>query len=170
MIRAQHLPAAIADEIYNDLTKRYMPWPFPKYGLAFRLHINMGFPVDKYVKKQSAAANFLNAQPPPFKFVIVRHPFNRIVSAFRSKFYGICEGDRACFADKFLDVDMKRTDEVSFDEFIDGLVKRNPHEVNVHFRPMVCGTAFSMPHLSCQYRLFLSKHCLLCEDRFVLHC
>jgi hypothetical protein len=72
-----------------------------------------------------------------FKFVIVRHPWNRLVSAYRSKFEGQCQYDHECMKEKFgVPIDMNDPEPLTFHKFVQLLMLVPSAQLDKHFRPM----------------------------------
>ncbi len=71
-----------------------------------------------------------------FKWAVVRHPWDRIVSAFRSKYEGQCNRNRTCFRNEFaLPTLADGSDPVQFHEFMESLARLRPSKMDPHFRP-----------------------------------
>eukprot|EP00054_Salpingoeca_dolichothecata_P016785 m.99011 g.99011 ORF g.99011 m.99011 type:complete len:372 (+) comp22148_c0_seq1:69-1184(+) len=93
--------------------------------------------------RDSALTEILNDQS-YFKFAVVRHPWDRLVSAFRSKYEGECHMGRECFQAHFwVPIDITKKEPLTFHEFVVALAEKfrqNVNKVNVHFRPqhMLC--------------------------------
>eukprot|EP00053_Salpingoeca_punica_P014508 m.131852 g.131852 ORF g.131852 m.131852 type:complete len:372 (-) comp16474_c2_seq1:269-1384(-) len=89
---------------------------------------------------------FLN--PEIFKFAVVRHPWERLVSGFRSKYEGRCNFSRRCIARRFSvpvynesrPGHLTPTTPLSFHEFVQALARVPHRRKNHHFQPqaMLC--------------------------------
>lgn len=77
--------------------------------------------------------------PTFFTFAVVRHPWQRIVSAYRSKYEGRCNFDRACMAQVFglsvLPQGVSPKTPLSFHEFVEAVAQVPLHLMDPHFRP-----------------------------------
>eukprot|EP00050_Salpingoeca_kvevrii_P020830 m.103048 g.103048 ORF g.103048 m.103048 type:complete len:300 (+) comp9040_c0_seq2:547-1446(+) len=129
-IRTQQLPPEIA-EIDTSKSRIYRPISRDEHGLHFRRF----HPLDAARSDGRLAAKVLR-NPRMFKFAVVRHPWWRLVSAYRSKYEGACAYSRSCLRDNFqLDVNVASSDVLSFHEFVEALGRSNPLSLNPHFRP-----------------------------------
>jgi hypothetical protein len=88
LLRA-HLPSEKIDHIFNNSNFRHAKLNYPEYGL--RQH--RGYHDLLY---QSLL------DPSVFKFAVVRHPWRRLISAYKDKFLGECEGSRQCFRKTYM--------------------------------------------------------------------
>lgn len=93
-----------------------------------------------------------------FKFGVLRDPFERLISAYLEKFvyerlnYSNLEHTRSVIAaiQKKPDIDLQRG--ITFDQFIDHIVRQDPFDLDPHWRPQHLyfrGT----PHISRLFRL-----------------
>lgn len=76
------------------------------------------------------------------RFTVVRHPWDRLVSAFRSKVEGWCDHRRRCLRRVFgLTALSAAGGVVTFDEFVQAVASSRPEMLNAHFRPahLLCG-------------------------------
>eukprot|EP00730_Choanoeca_flexa_P003528 TRINITY_DN11435_c0_g1_i10.p1 TRINITY_DN11435_c0_g1~~TRINITY_DN11435_c0_g1_i10.p1 ORF type:complete len:360 (+),score=56.65 TRINITY_DN11435_c0_g1_i10:319-1398(+) len=106
---------------------------------------------DLYFKRPASAENYTTlkriAQDDSFfRFAVVRHPWDRIISAYRSKYEGICRRSTKCVKDNYrfkTPVDDNRP--LGFHSFIKGLLRDTPMNLDPHFRPL---------HLNCELQNF----------------
>jgi hypothetical protein len=75
-----------------------------------------------------------------FKFAVVRHPWSRLVSAFREKYAVYCQFNRTCFSTRYK-VPIALNDESSsslgnltLTELLEVLVTMDVQHIDVHFR------------------------------------
>jgi hypothetical protein len=124
-IRSMLLPAQILTEIKRS-RHIYKPVSYDQYGLHFRK------PSLKELQLSESIINDLSY----FKWVVVRHPWRRLVSSFRSKYEGECKGSRHCLRETFK-VPLRHTIEntVTFHEFVEALASVDPIALDKHFRP-----------------------------------
>jgi hypothetical protein len=108
-----HLPASDANAIHKDRDQRYNRQSFPKYSLFFRYklrqyeHDGADFHHEiPYTVMEERAATVIN-DPIYFKFAVVRHPWDRIVSGYRSKYINICRSDRKCLEVRSFSLDLR---------------------------------------------------------------
>jgi hypothetical protein len=88
-------------------------------------------------KVREKMAQDVLVDPSYFKFAVVRHPWNRFLSAFKSKYIGRCECNRTCLKHEF-DVptlDTTSSANVTITELLLELLKLPHWKVNKHFRP-----------------------------------
>ncbi len=118
-----HLPSIE----YNKDNKNNIRWrsffDYPMNGLFQRR-----------LQSETLAAKVLN-DPSYFKFAVVRHPWNRLVSGFKDKFIDACRRNRTCFSQRFTPgLDRSLSTEVTLTEFLLALIhSRSP--INKHFLP-----------------------------------
>ncbi|EDQ86405.1 uncharacterized protein MONBRDRAFT_33808, partial [Monosiga brevicollis MX1] len=71
-----------------------------------------------------------------FRFAIVRHPWDRIVSGYRSKFEGDCRHDPACLVKSYrFPSHVAKLPYLTFHQFVQELFKQAPADMDPHFRP-----------------------------------
>lgn len=87
--------------------------------------------------KDGKLAEAVLNDPAYFKFAVVRHPWKRLVSAYRSKYEGQCNFQRFCMSKEFDLPVGEHSDFLSFHEFVSALASQDVAEMNSHFRPMV---------------------------------
>ena len=73
--------------------------------------------------------------PDIFKFAFVRHPVSRLLSAYRDKVSRPSSESQKIYSDLHK---QEKQGVVTFEEFIDYIVQRQPHELNSHWRPQAC--------------------------------
>ena len=127
-IRSLHLPPDVlrAFDIHP-----YRRESFDQHGLHFR-NTQTGGPFEaRSTEDVINGGDF-------FKFAVVRHPWDRIISAYNSKYLVACKSSRTCLRSAFsmteLDVS-KPTAKVTFDEFVRSIALQNPITIDQHFRP-----------------------------------
>eukprot|EP00054_Salpingoeca_dolichothecata_P016285 m.95266 g.95266 ORF g.95266 m.95266 type:complete len:308 (+) comp21908_c0_seq3:153-1076(+) len=76
------------------------------------------------------------SDPAYLKTALVRHPWLRVISAFRSKYEGQCNFDRKCFQQFVYTVDRTKKENLTFIELAQALAKSTPERLESHFRPM----------------------------------
>jgi hypothetical protein len=75
--------------------------------------------------------------PSLFKWAVVRHPWKRLVSAYSSKFEGVCQGNVTCFAIHFSVAIPKNVTTLTFHEFVVYLSVQKPLvTLDPHFKPV----------------------------------
>jgi hypothetical protein len=76
------------------------------------------------------------------KVAVVRHPWDRLVSAYRSKYEGVCNFQRRCMKRTFMLHLLRDKDDsyLSFHEFVGTLFRMSPAQLDAHFKPqtLVC--------------------------------
>jgi hypothetical protein len=131
-LRTMLLPKDIMDQI-KRLRQVYRPQSFDAYGLHFRA--NSQRDLDTFAR--------IASDPAYFKWAVVRHPWDRLVSAYRSKYEGFCEYSRVCLREKFgfalPPADDNRS--LSFHDFVATIAATAPERLDRHVRPVVlmCG-------------------------------
>jgi hypothetical protein len=112
-------------------THPYRRDSYDEHGFHFRNTLFGGF------AEARAAEAIINSNT-TFRFAVVRHPWERLLSAYRSKYEHACKGSRMCLVSGYNMVHLDRSDPnvpVSFDEFVHALAVQNPLELDHHFRP-----------------------------------
>jgi hypothetical protein len=135
-LRSATLPPAVATELNAKL---YRHTPSAAHGFRWREQLEP--------TEWEALAND-DGHAAYTRFAVVRHPWDRLVSAYRSKYEGACNGSRSCLRSRFK-VPLARPPlgrgraagpgDVSFHDFVLALAKQPPSEMNAHFRPMHLG-------------------------------
>jgi hypothetical protein len=124
-----HLPAEEYQNVVSDGKFRHSSLDFPEHLLFDRV------PPTRLLTNSRM-----------FKFSIIRHPWNRVVAAYRDKYLNDCKGRRGCFKQKYVAAVSLQGARVSLTETIQALIKqskRNPigviHDAknvnNDHFTP-----------------------------------
>jgi hypothetical protein len=89
----------------------------------------------KRIRVKDVAQNVLN-DPTVFKFTVVRHPWNRLVSGYLNKYVFGCNESRICFQKEYvknLDTSLRET--LSLTELLLTLEHTPTKDMNQHFRP-----------------------------------
>jgi len=119
-----HLPADLAKTYERGLAK-YHSISHMEHGLHFRA-------MDS--RQNTTAIEAVLNDPSYFKFVVARHPWHRLLSAYRSKYEGMCKADPVCF-EKHFGVPANGQDDITFHDFVRLLSKMPPRSLDPHFRP-----------------------------------
>eukprot|EP00050_Salpingoeca_kvevrii_P006897 m.292465 g.292465 ORF g.292465 m.292465 type:complete len:262 (+) comp12633_c0_seq1:1572-2357(+) len=129
-LRVMQLPETL---VRQDAQNFYRAVSHDEYGLHFRNWL------DKSSAEHIKAERIIN-NPRVFKWAIVRHPWQRLVSGFRSKYEGSCNFSRECLAQKWKVPVSRRGGVVTFHEFVRALSTVPPQHLDGHFRPafMLC--------------------------------
>jgi hypothetical protein len=147
----------LGEEQLNDLMKRGSTWmhghlSFPEQGLMFRPHAPprpggglvwegdagrlFKFSQEERLQEERTI-DVLNNQT-YFKFAVVRHPWNRLVSGYLQKYVSRCKKNRRCFHDKFSpQIDVNLLIPLTLTELLLALEHEPHHQINQHFRPTV---------------------------------
>ena len=135
VIQHLHLPIELAKSIQRGLV------PYNRdiddiitHGLYFRKHKWEGTSTEEYEQSESIAEGVLNDPDIQFKFVVTRHPWTRLISAYRATFIHHCKQDVECFSSTF-GVSLMPS-KTAFDDFVNMLTLQDPLTVNIHFRPI----------------------------------
>eukprot|EP00045_Choanoeca_perplexa_P004468 m.38451 g.38451 ORF g.38451 m.38451 type:complete len:298 (+) comp12588_c0_seq49:148-1041(+) len=106
----------------------YRPHKFPDYNLERRDPQSQS----DYHKVQAIAED-----PSVYKFAVVRHPWDRINSAYRSKYEGACNYSKTCMIQQFQLTTLQKHvgPKVSFHDFVKAVSDMPVLELNSHFRP-----------------------------------
>eukprot|EP00730_Choanoeca_flexa_P020223 TRINITY_DN9888_c2_g1_i1.p1 TRINITY_DN9888_c2_g1~~TRINITY_DN9888_c2_g1_i1.p1 ORF type:complete len:292 (+),score=4.65 TRINITY_DN9888_c2_g1_i1:68-943(+) len=123
-IHKQMLPA---DKVPQGL-KIYARTKFLQYNLNRR---DQSSQADYYATKAIAQ------DPNVYKFAVVRHPWDRLNSAFRSKYEGACNYSKACLAVEYqLEEVLKYPNKLlTFHQFVAAISRTPTLKLNPHFRP-----------------------------------
>jgi hypothetical protein len=109
---------------------------YPDDGLMHRTHGSrdpLATPAPDTVRAEAVLRD-----PSFFKFTVVRHPWNRLVSGYLNKYVVICGKDRACFQRTFLpELDTQLHEPMSLTELLLILEHLPSDHINLHFRPSV---------------------------------
>lgn len=132
-LRALHLPPAI---LKTYVSNPYRRDSYDQHGFHFRNVLFGGF------AEARAAETIINSND-TFRFAVVRHPWERLLSAYRSKYQHACKNSRLCLITGYNMAHLDRSDPqaaVTFDEFVRALSVQNPLDLDHHFRPatMLC--------------------------------
>eukprot|EP00045_Choanoeca_perplexa_P000273 m.13620 g.13620 ORF g.13620 m.13620 type:complete len:299 (-) comp10190_c0_seq1:153-1049(-) len=104
----------------------YLPHQYPEYGLHR---------FDKTSRQSLARVRAIARDPSVYKFAVVRHPWDRLNSGFRSKYEGCCNFNNDCFIKKFVPTMPKKEGVYTFHDFVKALSEIPPSKLNEHFRP-----------------------------------
>eukprot|EP00045_Choanoeca_perplexa_P004465 m.38356 g.38356 ORF g.38356 m.38356 type:complete len:295 (+) comp12588_c0_seq27:148-1032(+) len=104
----------------------YRPHKFPDYNLERRDPQSQS----DYHKVQAIAED-----PSVYKFAVVRHPWDRINSAYRSKYEGQCRFNNECFRRVFVPSLEVKDGIYTFHEVVKALTRIPPIHLDGHFRP-----------------------------------
>jgi hypothetical protein len=112
---------------------------YAKEGLFFRpfspakrdVEYDYKYPPDK-ARIEARAVEVLN-DPAFFKFAIVRHPWNRLVSGFLDKYVGVCQKNRDCFRRYVPEVSGNIAEPLTLTELLLALQRAPELLINRHF-------------------------------------
>eukprot|EP00911_Craspedida_sp_UC1_P002696 UC1_evm3s1979 len=138
-LRHMHLPHGLATEI--DRRAPYSKARHTEYGLDY---------LDPWGPLRRQGIESVVNDPSVFKFAVARHPWHRVISAYRSKYEGMCNFDPDCLTRQFgLDVsggggdgggesggDGHGHNKFSFHDFVRALARAPAHALDKHFRPV----------------------------------
>eukprot|EP00042_Codosiga_hollandica_P042548 m.392599 g.392599 ORF g.392599 m.392599 type:complete len:263 (+) comp56352_c0_seq14:214-1002(+) len=99
LIRKMLLPAHVAERFTG--VQQFNTAPLYEYGLFTRPHLFPEESAETYNSTLEAEAEAVLNDPDYFKFAIVRHPWGRVISAYRQKYKEVCRSDRTCLALRF---------------------------------------------------------------------
>jgi hypothetical protein len=104
---------------------------YPADGIMHRSHLT-GPTADEL------RAEAVLSDPRFFKFTVVRHPWNRLVSGYLNKYVIVCKKDRACFQRLYLpELNTQIHEPMSLTELLLTLEHLPLHHINKHYRPSV---------------------------------
>eukprot|EP00051_Salpingoeca_urceolata_P017523 m.239535 g.239535 ORF g.239535 m.239535 type:complete len:319 (+) comp18978_c4_seq4:239-1195(+) len=130
-MRAMQLPTDFLNSHF-DGDKKYFPASHKEFGVFMRPFRQQG---ETDAELAERARVFRNASL--FKWVVVRHPWQRLVSAYRSKYEGECNFSRECLKKRFEVNVSPGTHPLSFHDFVRALTRTPPPRLEPHFRPAV---------------------------------
>ena len=108
----------------------------PQRGLYLRRPRKMP-QYDVWKRLDDAATDVINNSS-YFKFAVVRHPWNRLVSAFIDKYHEDCKSHRRCLHSQFaLNVNTTSTEPFTLTELLEVLIRMQPPSINEHFASAV---------------------------------
>lgn len=117
--------------LYEAAMRRpFSPRSFDAHGLHFR----RSTPAD-LARFERVAGN-----ASVFRWAVVRHPWRRLVSGFRSKYEGECNFSRRCLRETFRVPVPDDASPLSFADFVEALSTQDADRMDPHFRPqhMLC--------------------------------
>lgn len=120
------LPKEVMDA---DAKQFYLAQSHDFYGLHFRNWSHYAS------EEEHVTAESIIRDPAVFKWAIVRHPWARLVSGYRSKYEGSCNFDRICLRNTWKVPVDRKGGIVTFHEFVEALGTVPPASLNGHFRP-----------------------------------
>lgn len=120
--------SSLPDDEFEEASRfGYMPKSFDEYGLHFRTTKMTDLRAFEGIANNKTF----------FKWAVVRHPWRRLVSGFRSKYEGECNFRRQCLVERF-NIPLPETSidtVVTFHEFVLALARVDPEKLDRHFRP-----------------------------------
>lgn len=122
-LRKMSLPEALFQE---SQSQAYLPKSYDKYGLHFRKSMSI---------KDMHEFEYVVNNPLYFKWAVVRHPWRRLVSGFRSKYEGQCNFRRKCMREKFNIPILDSHEPLGFHEFVTALSTIPSVKLDRHFKP-----------------------------------
>eukprot|EP00045_Choanoeca_perplexa_P004463 m.38329 g.38329 ORF g.38329 m.38329 type:complete len:194 (+) comp12588_c0_seq19:96-677(+) len=122
-IHGQRVPSRLWSRKGREI---YRPHQFPQYDLhRFDRNSSVSF----------AQVQIVAQDPNFYKFAVVRHPWDRINSAYRSKYEGQCRFDNECFRRVFVPSLEVKDGIYTFHEVVKALSRIPPIHLDGHFRP-----------------------------------
>eukprot|EP00045_Choanoeca_perplexa_P004467 m.38391 g.38391 ORF g.38391 m.38391 type:complete len:292 (+) comp12588_c0_seq35:84-959(+) len=104
----------------------YNPTSFHQQGLVRLKHTT---------KSQYDEVAKIAQDPEVYKFAVVRHPWDRLNSGYRSKYEGLCKHNITCFKARFVHTVKDGDGILSFHDFVKALSEIPALHLNSHFRP-----------------------------------
>jgi hypothetical protein len=98
------------------------------------------FPAKRLLQRTAVSevlARRVLGDPAYFKFAVVRHPWNRLVSGFRDKYIAQCRLSRVCLSETFVPAlnAMPEDERVSLTELLLALLHTPANKIDKHFLP-----------------------------------
>ena len=137
------LPDDLSEQITKNKTMMFHYKSWERFGMLIRPSpFVQGIEAPTRKRHERISIRAIN-DPNYFKFAIVRHPWKRVISAFRNKFMSHCRADRHCFATHYQlrgllsTPQAKNNEPVTFHEFAEVLASHHTKGdlLNAHFRP-----------------------------------
>lgn len=145
MVYRQHVSSKVVASMLGKDRSLYDRLSFPNQQLYTRPVVMPNnvrnnkmttVPLDSEMERR--AAKVLN-DPSYFKFAVVRHPWQRLVSAYKNKYVEICNSNRKCFNRMYgFKINELTTKTLTLDEILVWLLESDMAVTNLHFRP--CAT------------------------------
>lgn len=134
-IRSQHLPLGKALKLHTSPLLTFSKVNHPKFNLFMRRNGAKKSRDGLYERMENETASVINNSE-YFKFAIVRHPWNRLVSAFRDKYVLHCNFSRVCFRESYLiPIQTSPLDPLTLTELLKTLLTMDTLAINEHFQP-----------------------------------
>jgi hypothetical protein len=86
-------------------------------------HADLDYP-DYLLFERTPNVQLFNSESRFFKFSILRHPWNRVVAAYRDKYLDDCKGRRHCFKESYLITISVDETHMSLTEMLKGLIEQ----------------------------------------------